>query len=394
MKIDRQALIFGAIVMAVILAVVLMSWFANLLRTPAGAETSPIQDFFSALFPFGDTNIPDETGSAAEENALEGPVPQLRKVSEGPIAGFRFQSDGTLRYLERETGHFFETETDAFSKVRISNTTVPAVQEVVWISDEEFIMRYIDENGFVQHFHSRLASSTQDQALSGDFLAQRIQNVVPIPENEEVLFVVSRTSGVAVERGLLDENGGDLAFTSALQSWRLLPTALDILIQTAPSSVTGFLYRIKSDQTLEKVLEGPGLMALPRQDGKYIAYSGLVRSGLGLFVLDMETGTAYQSPTATFAEKCSWFKSSPPYLFCGVPNAGTPIENWYIGLTSTNDVAWIIDPVFESATVVMNLADNAGREIDVWKPEVSPDGKYAAFLNKSDLSLWLLRFEP
>jgi len=394
MKIDRQALLFGGIVLAVVCLVAAMVWFASLFQTssPEDRTPVPVQDFFSSLFPFGNSTRPNVVSPNGEDTGPDGPVPQLRRVSDKPVAGFRFKSDGVLRYGERETGHMFEARTDAFPIVRISNSTLPGIHNIVWISDTTFVLQYLDENDTTRHYVASLASSTPDQFLSGRFFTGA-SDLSPTGSEGEVYALTRAATGLSVERASLETPQRASIFSSTLSSWKLLPTEKELFIETSPSSASGLLYRLSGGQ-LEKIAEGPGLMALPHPKGNFIAYSGTLGAEPALFVRDLATQETRRMPVATFAEKCTWFPFEAPLLLCAVPAEQVQLEAWYMGLFSTNDVFWLIDPITERTTLVKKLEEAGGTAIDVTAPAVSPDGRYAGFINKRDLTLWVLRLGP
>src|SRR3989338_2719832 len=97
-------------------------------------------DFFSSLFPFGESSPGggDVTTSGDSTLAETKPASVLRQIGDRPVAGARFiagRNETLIRFIERETGHVFDTPLDSATVTRISNTTIPRIQEIVWLSD-------------------------------------------------------------------------------------------------------------------------------------------------------------------------------------------------------------------------------------------------------------------
>jgi hypothetical protein len=391
MKINRAALIFGGIIAAAILLIAGGIWFYSLFTAPASpAGVKP--NFFSSLFPFGQSAPGTQTNTGGgDAGGPTGPAPSLREVSHAPVAGAHFQNNGTLRFMEKETGHVYETRPESLATTRISNTTIPGIQRVVWLGDSAFILQYLDGVGGIRNYFATLASSTPDQALIGRFLSN-FTDALPSFDEKHMTVGVRSASGIAVLTSDTEEKTKKTLFVSPLRSWTIIPNGERLFIESAPSEQVGFLYQINTeDLSLKKILGNiQGLMALPHPSGAYIAYSSTNPSGASLFIFDTKKNTATASPIATLAEKCAWFPAETPLLICGVPSslAGASPDAWFMGVQSFSDSVWIIDPVRGTGQIIRDLAKEAGRPIDVINPSVSPNGAYLVFTNKNDLSLW------
>ena len=141
MKIDRTIL-YALIFIAFVGAVLAVVW---LLRPSAAAVqgTGTSSGFFSTLFPYG-KSTPAPGVPAQEEPRAVGAVPDLRKVSDEPVAGGAYvRGIGGLeyiRYVERNTGHIYETPITQSTALRLTNDTVPAVHDAVWLTGSTTLM--------------------------------------------------------------------------------------------------------------------------------------------------------------------------------------------------------------------------------------------------------------
>jgi hypothetical protein len=295
-------------------------------------------------------------------------------------------------YGERETGHIFRTTTDSLVTTRLTNTTLPAITRFIWTADDTVVLEYSGANEAPRDYIARISTTTPDQALLGHFITG-VTGVLPGPDANHILETVKGDSGFRVLSAALAGGSVTQLFSSPLKSWKILTSASSTFAETAPASVAGYLYRLDGKGGMTKVV-GPlnGLMALPDPTGTYVAYSDTNK----LAARNVRTGATYTSPIATYAEKCAWAPGATPLLFCGVSVGGDApsIEQWYLGLKAANDNAWLIDLSAGTATSLKELAPNANEPIDILSPAVSPNGQYAVFLNKTDLSLWSLKLYP
>lgn len=361
-------------------------------------QNAPI-DFFSGLFPFNGgsgTRTPsnDERG---EGDINTRPVSQLRKVSASPVSGARFTKESAIRFIEKETGHVFETKPDEHAVVRLSNTTLPGIQDVAWMSDDTFVLRSLSDDEQMINVLGTLQGTSTERTITikpfGVF-----SRIAQTPNGKSVLAVTETADGSRIERA--DTNGGlqpRLIMTSPVRSWVPQTGGNDLFLETAPSeNIPGFLYEIDTaSQSLTRVAGGQrGFMATVSPSGRYVLYSSGVGTAGTLSILDRFADTTYSVSLPTVADKCAWFTESEPLLFCGVPRNSTGnLDAWLMGTVSFEDNAWIIEPIRDASFFVRELTDENGSSIDVIHPETNADGSFVLFTNKNDSSLWSLRVD-
>lgn len=169
------------IILIIIIALGLIGWgifvFQSQRGTTGAGEEISIRDFF----PFGRTPDTSETPTPTTQtpsqningSSIEIPevIPALRKISEDPVAGaFAFNESGktVIRFVDRATGHIFETDDTTLNIKRISNTTIPTVYEAFWISKNSVVLRHLREDGeTVESVILRMIE--EDNGLSGPF---------------------------------------------------------------------------------------------------------------------------------------------------------------------------------------------------------------------------------
>lgn len=395
-----RLILIGSIALAGIALAV--GYFLFVPPKAAPGETSGVRDFFSAFFPFGQAlppgNKPDEEPGGQSGQKV---TTRLRQVSDRPVAGAWF-TEGTsttpqsIRFMERATGHIFETPVDSYAEVRLSNTTIPLTQELIPVSDTTFILRTIPDTEIVLSSFGVLNATTSQQSVHTSPL-KRFERVAVAGDGLSLLTVTETASGSQIE--LMEPNGekSRTILLSPIRSWVPLAGGKRFFLESAASSgIPGFLYEIKTDGGLRTVIgEIPGLLSLPSPSGRYVLYSGSEGTRTSLEMLDTESGERYLAPLRTLAAKCAWVSETPPLVFCGIsdplaPNSSNLPDDWFLGKVAFSDSAWLIRPVESSAESLGYLQEIAGVPFDITDVAISPDQKYAIFKNKNDLTLWAL----
>lgn len=370
-------------------------------NTNGVASKNPIGDVFSALFPFGQNGSlnGDNQNNTTGTDTPQPVITRLRKVSDRPVVGSWFVAGATstptmIRFVERATGHVFETSVDTYTETRISNTTIPQIQEFVPANIDTFILRSLSDNVTIANFLGKLNATESVRSVSTVPL-KPFDRVVINPKGNTALSVTEVVGGSRTESVDLKTGVATTLLISPIRSWVPKNTLTQNFIETAPSSSTlGYLYEIKKGGVLSKVVgDVAGLMTLPSPSGSYVLYSSSNGADSSLFVLETATNKTYKSPLGTLAEKCAWVSEKPPVALCAisepVKNVSLP-DDWFIGSASLNDSMWLIYATESKARSLGSLEKTAGSRIDVVRMSVSPDGTYALFTNKNDLTLWAL----
>ena len=361
----------------------------------ADSSESGSADFFSTLFPFA-TSLPGSSSpdSSSGDGPNDLPVATLRQVTNAAVSGGHLTDEGTIVYMERETGHVFTTGLDTNETLRISNTTLPGIERMYWGAENRFVFQYLDDALGIQNFTGKISTSSENQSLSATAL-QSFERVLFTPDGESIVTVSETPSGSRVSLTELESNRSTTLYTSPIRSWIPLASEKSVYILSAPTSdQPGNLYRLEAGDSLVKVIGNiPGLLALPSPSGRYVLYSSGAGGTIDTAVYDTETKENYRLPLKTLASKCAFLPNNEPSVFCGVP-AERPLaaypDLWFLGVMAFNDRAWVMDPVTGTARGVSDLLVESGG-LDVYNPSVSADGAHALFMNKNDLSLWSLQ---
>jgi len=374
-----------------------------------------INDFFSFGFPdFND----DDNGflgiggdGGLQPAGSEEPRKALRQLSQTPTAGITTgariittegeeETVSVARMVERSTGHVHDVVLDTGDRIRVSNTTIPKVYEVLWKNDASgFLARFLDDtNSVIKTFSADIIEGedgVEEGKLDGVFLEENMSQVALSPD--DALFYTTEISSNAV--GIKADFNGDnkkqvaaLQFTEWLYQW---VSENKIFLTTKPSfSVAGYMYSLNTNNgALEKIIGNiPGLTTLASNDGEKLIYSLSTGTGLLLGTYNTDSGNDTLLSLITLPEKCVW-ESGNITIYCGVPTSipsGEYPDDWYKGVVSFSDAIWRLNLELGVAELLVSPAELLGVEIDVIKPTLNESGEYLVFINKKDLTAWAL----
>ena len=395
MKIPRSAqLAVGFVVIVVLLA--LLAWgFSALLGGQSDTSgQGDGQGIFGSLFPFGTPRIIENIiGGFGDEEEQEGVAPRVRHVTEQKVAGATFvtgiQGMRSIRYVERETGHIYETPVELLSQVRLTNTTVPRVQDALWVNASTTLLRFAADDGEVENFEAKISTSSVDQVLSGTFL-KNYTRIVPV-STDRYLGVIESAESATVQ--VIEKGVSSTILTSPIRSWVPLSAQGKLFLMSAPAfGALGSLFEIRQGELYQIGESANGMTASISPSGKYALTSVPAgKSSIVSLIFELGTNRSTVLPILAFTEKCAWVKNLEPLLVCAVPEE-LPIarypNDWLLGRVHTKDTLWFFNPDTGSATIAVDLPAEIDAPLDVSKLAVSDDGLFAIFIDRNDSSLW------
>ena len=400
------------VIIIIIIGFLIGSYF--LISNLFGNRNSSSVNELSTFLPFEE----ETTGTDNKENPItinnpygistptKGNIPLLRKISNIPVAGgYIFQPEADqqkdvenyslIRFIERGTGHIYETSTNSLTQVRVSNTTIPKIQETVWLDKDSLIIRYLDDNDIIKTFSANLITNDLgDQELEGFFLQNDIREIIKF--GKKIFYLLDSGKGtIGVISDKNDENK-KIIFENPLKEW-LLKNINDkhISLTTKPAiNIDGFLFLFNTEtQILDKVIGGkPNLSTLMNKSFDTL-YSEYGKLGPKLSIYNNQEGVSTDIFIKTFPEKCVWDKNEP-IIYCGVPTeelTNYDLTKWYQGTTSFTDSIWKINIETGKTEFLISPSDFDVEDIDIINPILSEKGDYLLFMNKKDFNLWLLK---
>lgn len=414
---NRRKLAKWLIVAAILAAVGFASWFVLSLFF-GKSESAPGDSWVpSIFFPISSPGNPSNGDDRPVSPIERLQVPKLRQLSDVPTAGMvaftqpekssLLKAGATIfRWIERGTGHVYESKSNDTTKTRISNTTIPGIQEAFFSRDGEYVVgRYLRPNNeTIETFVGSIESVTEtsdagyvfnETKLVTRFLEPNILAAGDSPKDGYFYKVNPLGQGSSVSLAAYATSSSIKLFDSPLSQWIVSWASTTLTLQNkADSNKPGYLFSVdEGTGKTEKVIgRRNGLTTLVNPEGTRALFSETTQNDLRLWVKNLESGEERLLELRTLPEKCAWSPTEEDTVYCGAPDfyaRGPYPTNWYQGRFSFDDNVWKINSGTEDYTLLHD-SRTSDETFDVWKPSVSPDGDYLLFLNKNDLTLWSL----
>ncbi len=371
--------------------------------------------------PFGNTSqdkISTSSNNTSTQNTQNieeiTDLTKLVQIYKNPTSGSVFllnkDNQNVIRFTDRAVGNIYEyvPEMQTGEIQRLTNTTVPKIQETVWSSTgNSLVLRYLDDNtDNIVSFSSKIkiGSSSPDLLgeITGIFLSSNIKQMIINPKGDKIFGLVDKSdkSGTYGFTTNLDGVGKKTIFDSPISYWNISwPKENIIAFNTKPNyKDVGLLYFFNTQTySMDRILGNiMGMSALVNKDANLVAYSYSANKSFSLDVYDVINKISKNFKISTLAEKCVWGNSNTKVLYCAVPK-NIVLDNypdaWYQGLESFNDDIWKIDIETGATEAIYQTDSNGNIDIDAFDLKISLDDTYLSFANKKDLSLWLLQLE-
>ena len=300
-----------------------------------------------------------------------------------PIAG-----DTEIRYIDRTSGNIYAYKFHERSLTRVSNKTLPGIQEASWLSDgSRAFVRFLTSDA---NFGEYVATYALSEGDSGYFLDRGLGQVSTSGTTTVFTLLPSSSGSVA---SLVNPDGTNprTLFTSGLSNIIVHLSDGPFIVATKPSSgIDGYAFTVGTNNAFARIL-GPfrGLSVLPSPSGRYVLFSFVENRALKLSMLDRSNGVVTALPVSTLTEKCVW-EAGETGFYCGVPQGptGNLPDEWHQGVVQFRDRLWRIDLEGRVATYLINPSTEAGIDIDIVGLAVDGRNDVLTFKNKRDGSLW------
>lgn len=314
------------------------------------------------------------------------PVPAAASSTEPEIP-----ADTEIRFIERQSGNIYTFRVHDRVLTRISNRTLPGIQEAVWSADgTRAFVRYLTRAADgIEHVDTYALPSDGGE---GYFLEQDLEQVA-VQDTRTVFSLLPSSTGSIGSFSNLDGTNVRTLFTSALSRLRTEFSGGDLVATTkASSGLDGYAFLVSGTGGSFTRILGPlrGLATLPNKEGTSVLYSYVDSTRTYLQVLDLAARTSISLPLVTLAEKCAW-EPGGRALYCGVPTAlaGNVPDEWYQGAKTFSDRIWRIDLDTRLATLVVDPGQVANVAIDAVALTIDPEKDTLVFTNKKDGTLWV-----
>lgn len=404
-------------------------------QTTYDAQGNPIRTV--SLFPFGDGGGLDSSPiDVIVEQPTAGPVDnnpnirgnnaerqdQFRLIDEGPVIGaYMFNAprhsgivgkptatttdadiENIFRYVELGTGHIFEGSTNNGEIARISNTTIPRINEAQFVNKDRVIMRYADTTDRIKTFSAELVRNFADTSgtpfkLQGVFLLDNIKDI-DISREGKLLQVQSKLEGL--DRSAIvvsDELGGEpvQVFASPVTEWLVSwnNSRQTALVQNRPSynSVsTAYTLDAETGAFAPYIPGRKGLSVLPTNDLSSALLSVNENGPTKLYIWKRDDNQYIDLGISTFSEKCVHAPARNKF-YCAVPVetiAAAEPDLWYQGVSSYSDQLWEIDAQTGRGELIALPIQYTSAPLDMVNMQISSDEQFLYFMDKRERSLW------
>src|SRR3989344_1403543 len=317
----------------------------------------------------------------------------LWHVSELPVAGMAFGAhDTTLRFIERATGHVLEAHLETKTLSRITNTTVPHVEEAYIVKDRVFIRT--EERGVVTTVTALVEPALGTTLEQKRKLEDYITSVAQHPDDSITYIIEQPGKKPVVVSAKPDGTQPKNVTTLGTNGWdaRSFNKNHILLVERPADDVSGYAIEVTPSGVSPLLRNLPGLTVQTHASSTSLLYGTSARGVLSLFSQKNSITSPLKLPLHTLADKCV-FAPNGITAYCAqpkkLPEKGF-LNAWYRGETHTSDSWWSVDTARGTAELFFDPELEDGVSLDVETPVMSEGGAYIAFRNAQDWSLWLL----
>lgn len=382
--------------------------------TPSNLDQNSSGFSFSNLFPFGKSDgvsiIPTDisNGIAPTTTPIISKVGLSRVWSE-PVSGATFVQDDastSIRFVEKATGHVYDTNIETGDIQRITNTTITKIEDIIWSIDGESFVGQKEQGDFVNTFSVSIddieevpGTTTDISNLRETTITEFPFNVVSLsrsPTTNRIFYLTEEGNGVSAYISDFTNKTANLVWRSSLSEWHSdWYSDSSVLITTKSSdSEPGYSFTLGTKTgNFEKIL-GPKDGLLGAVLGNYLIYSYNSDNGWVSFAYNLDNELEQGLTPRVIPEKCTATSRDSSIIYCLI-DYKTPlhIDDWYQGLTHTKDSVWAYNLENGASEEISDLSI-ANTDIDGLNATISPNDVWLMFINRIDRSLWLLPIDP
>ncbi len=378
---------------SIVLLLIFSTWvFLLLFGTPKN-----IDEAFTNLGLGGDSTPIDPNANFSPEQIAQLNINAgtLVQLTTKPVAGHSFLSIASsttnkLLYAEKGVGHIYEVDISSGVENRISAKTFLAVTDAEFSPNGKFVV-------LVSEAQNDTTATLENLENGIDYDLPSNATDLKFVSDTELRYTVTSTSGtIGYSFDLIDVTTNQIfsvPLTDINTIWGANETF--IMSKSAPR-LRGALFRVNGSK-ISKIGESSyALSAIAPyiNNNIYILTSTNLDKGgvLESRVFNELSGELKPLPILAWPEKCVFDILTQNTLWCASSASELSRDSqtdWYKGLVNFSDLLWKIDTVSGKATLIENLTESSGRNVDVIDILIDPNSKFLLFKNKLDDSLWL-----
>jgi hypothetical protein len=355
-------------------------------------------------------------------------IPALRRLSIEPVAGYTvfekefevinnsvFATTSTtskttikkekkymFRFIERATGHIYETREDQMTVEKKSNDTFQKINYAMFFDDPNKLILQKEGTGGenIDSFLAevkRLSTSTEETKFEANPFSIISSNFSLSPDKKSFSYLTKDLTSSSLIINTKEKTKEQVLFTSPIKEWETKWVTDSVITLNTKSSggENGYLYFLnpKTKNFTKIIGDIAGLTSITKNDGTQVLFSSSNQNSMNLYHKNIQSGTVLKLPISTLPEKCVFSNINKDKVYCGAPNridiAKYP-DDWYKGIVSFDDFIWEINITKNEVTLFYSFNTDSFGSFDMINLELTQDDKFLTFINKKDLTLWSL----
>ena len=356
--------------------------------------------------PPGIGTIPYQPTDTTEEDGF-----RILKIFQGPVAGYRVDRDGgqgwIVRIVEAGRGNRYSATINPYDIKRVFQGDGLLIQKAHLFKNGKILIQFENQTNDLisQSFFDDFIPETDTKTI--------FENNVRVATNgENKLFFIKKTDGGSIGTlvDLEDSSNTRVIWKSNTGLWLPRWGRGDYITIKTPTAqkipAHTFILNTQDFNPLpEKIFYSRlgGSVLLDESSGFLYKHENDISNILGKAKVTNIKGDDEFDAYKTFTEKCDGHSG---IFICGVPfNIPTRTlsgygaiypDSWYQGDVVLSDAIVYINAVTKEQKIILNPKDEdvlvrtSGTEFDVVQPWVNDDGSLFFFVNKRDLSLWVI----
>ena len=317
----------------------------------------------------------------------------LQQLTTEAIAGFGIATSGAkdiVRYVETGTGHIYEIDLVSGVKKQISRTTIPGIVSGVFSPQASVV-------ALISHLESEAITIGEipknvDVDLQRTLLPLGARNVAFVDEGTVLYTRSTLQQTLGYSRSIADGVETKL-FEIQVPNMTLVwgGHSADVYAYTKPTEhLEGYAYKIEGDTILPTTGKGVGFVPVIGDTTMIITAVDAEEKTYRSALLNQETDSPTAQPLVMLPEKCTFENKNIAWCGAGyeVPK-NTYLEDWYKGVIHPQDALWRINTQSQTATLIANPEQDAGRPLDITAMSINTSKDVLLFINKTDGTLWM-----
>lgn len=401
-----KQLVLLIIVVLILIAVAMFMFLRSDTNSTNTTETGVFPQAGDRGIGFPSTN--EQGGISNTPATTTDEIPLLRQLWSKPVsgAGYFRSNEETLavRFVERASGHIYDIPTDSLTATKILNITIPRIQHAFFFNNGgNLILQYLsDLHTSIETYSATLIPVLDDgenaYSLDGTFLPADITAITPSPDGKSLSFIQKNETGSTLYRSSLDAGSAVELFRSPFKSWRLewaSPSRVVLTSAPHPGAIGSTFAIATEDGALKSLVtsKNGSFTASSNDNLTYTVFSEEIDKVVRLYAYDYAKKERKNLNLSTFMDKCVWSNVSNTTLYCFVPNQLVIPGNilaWNQGGGNFADNMWKIDVSTGEAVLLYQIDKEFSKYLDAIKPVLADDDSSITFIDKNDLTPWLL----